>query len=147
LFYHHDSGDDDEIGDMAGLTLQCGRHSDSFKMAMAWTYDGAKGPSLAVHDAFVVATPTENLVVAHADFQLVSSNTPLCLQVFFDYAPGDKRSVSDETYSPRTKRLVGLSLTRGFTVDHAVGDRGFMLRNVVNWQTLQGTMNDMLLTL
>ncbi|RYP23426.1 hypothetical protein DL765_001131 [Monosporascus sp. GIB2] len=154
LFHRHggedgaaDDAADDEIWDMADMTLQCGRRSDSVKLAMAWTYYGARGFGRAADNAFAVAAHTANLVAAHPDLKLVSSNPPPCLQVCFYYAPGGQMGATNEENSRRTKLLIKLLVTRGFMVDYAPGDQGYMFRVVVNWQTIMDTMDGILLAL
>ena len=93
---------DDEVYDMADLTLGCGRKGDSLKLALGWIYYGKEGyesnsdhsslpigeiggltdASLGkINHAFDVAAYFSQVLSRSRNFDLVSSNPPPCLQV------------------------------------------------------------------
>lgn len=39
----HGDGDEEEVFDMAQMTMGCGRRADSLKMALGWIYYGKDG--------------------------------------------------------------------------------------------------------
>jgi len=135
-----DEEEDDEVWDLADLTLQCGRKGDALKLALSWVYYGAAGFERQIDDAFAVAGYLATSIQDHPDFKLVSTNPPPCLQVCFYYTPGG-RSASKEENTRRTRGMVARLVDRGFMVDYAPGDRGSFFRVVVNCQTLKGTMD------
>ncbi|KAK6863829.1 glutamate decarboxylase [Apiospora arundinis] len=139
-YLFHGAGDDGEVYDLADLTLQCGRRADSLKLALAWIYYGAGGFGKMIDHAFAMAAHLAGLVDAAADFALVSSNPPPCLQVCFYYAPGGRLAETKEENTRRTREMVGLLIARGFMVDYAPGPQGSFFRVVVNCQTLKGTV-------
>lgn len=132
-----------EVWDLADLTLQCGRHGDSLKLALAWVYEGAAGFERQTDHAFAMAALLADRLSQKSDvFSLVSSNPPPCLQVCFYYAdgaPGTPHPVK-AVNSRRTRTAVALLIRRGFMVDFAPGDHGSFFRVVVNWQTRPGTV-------
>ncbi|KAL7797255.1 pyridoxal phosphate-dependent transferase [Trichoderma ceciliae] len=138
--YLFHSGDDDEIWDMADLTLQCGRRGDTLKIALAWLYYGANGFERQVDHAFNMASYLVRLLEESGNFVMVSSYPPPCLQVCFYSAPGGKLSTDDKVNTWRTQQIAQMLVGRGFMVDYAPGDNGSFLRVVVNVQTLEGTV-------
>ncbi|KAK6841257.1 hypothetical protein PG987_002117 [Apiospora arundinis] len=103
-YLFHGAGDDGEVYDLADLTLQCGRRADSLKLALAWIYYGAGGFGKMIDHAFAMAAHLAGLVDAAADFALVSSNPPPCLQVCFYYAPGGRLAeTKEETRGARAR--------------------------------------------
>lgn len=133
-------GVEDEVWDLADLTLQCGRRGDALKLALAWIYYGAAGFERQVDHAFNMAGYLATLVQEHRDFELLSSNPPPCLQVCFYYAPEGRVAESKTENTRRTARMANRLIERGFMVDYASGDRGSFFRVVVNFQTLKGTV-------
>ncbi|KAL1891196.1 Glutamate decarboxylase 2 [Sporothrix stenoceras] len=132
-----------EVWDLADLTLQCGRHGDSLKLALAWVYEGAAGFERQTDHAFAMAALLADTLSQKSDvFSLVSSNPPPCLQVCFYYADGARGSPNPDkaVNSRRTRAAVALLIRRGFMVDFAPGDHGSFFRVVVNWQTQKGTV-------
>ncbi|KAK3391430.1 pyridoxal phosphate-dependent transferase [Sordaria brevicollis] len=130
-----------EVWDLADLTLQCGRRGDALKLALSWIYYGAAGFERQIDGAFEMAAYLANLISQRSDnFVLVSSNPPPCLQVCFYYAPGGKLADEPEENTRRTRIMVEKLIARGFMVDYAPGDRGSFFRVVVNCQTLRGTV-------
>lgn len=132
-----------EVWDLADLTLQCGRHGDSLKLALAWVYEGAAGFERQTDHAFAMAALLADTLSQKSDtFSLVTSNPPPCLQVCFYYADGSpgKPNADKAVNSRRTRAAVALLIRRGFMVDFAPGDHGSFFRVVVNWQTQPGTV-------
>ncbi|GJN82846.1 glutamate decarboxylase [Purpureocillium lilacinum] len=138
--YLFHGGDDDEIWDLADLTLQCGRRGDSLKVALAWLYYGASGFERQIDHAFDMASYLYELLEQTGDFVMLSSNPPPCLQVCFYHAPGGKLVDDAAANTQRTQRIVERLIRRGFMVDYAPGDKGSFLRVVVNVQTLPTTV-------
>ncbi|KAH0599143.1 hypothetical protein MHUMG1_03258 [Metarhizium humberi] len=138
-YLFHGSTEDD-VWDLADLTLQCGRRGDSLKVALAWLYYGANGFERQVDHAFDMASYLWKLVQQTGNFAMVSENPPPCLQVCFYYAPNGDLSSDAATNTNRTQALVEKLIGRGFMVDYAPGDVGSFLRIVVNVQTLPSTI-------
>ncbi|UNI25042.1 Glutamate decarboxylase [Purpureocillium takamizusanense] len=139
--FHDDDESEEEVWDLADLTLQCGRRADSLKLALAWVYYGPAGFERGVDHAFDMAGRLTDLVAASPDFELISMDPPSCLQVCFYYAPGGAVSEASEENSRRTRAMVEKMLLRGFMFDFAPGPRGHFFRVVVNCQTLAGTVD------
>ncbi|KAM0525451.1 hypothetical protein ACHAPE_000156 [Trichoderma viride] len=133
-------GDDEEVWDLADLSLQCGRRGDALKVALAWLYYGANGFERQVDHAFDMASYLFRLLEESGDFVMVSLYPPPCLQVCFYSAPGGKLSSDKTVNTSRTQRIAHMLVGRGFMVDYAPGDKGSFLRVVVNVQTLEGTV-------
>ncbi|CAK7197821.1 Glutamate decarboxylase 2 [Sporothrix eucalyptigena] len=131
-----------EVWDLADLTLQCGRHGDSLKLALAWVYEGAAGFERHTDHAFRMAALLAKTVASKPDvFSLVSTNPPPCLQVCFYYAEADGQPSADKAVNTRrTREAVHRLIRRGFMIDFAPGDHGSFFRVVVNWQTRPGTV-------
>lgn len=138
---------DEDIWDLADLTLQCGRRGDSLKVALAWLYYGAKGFEKQVDHAFSMASLLYKSVQKTGNFVMVSSDPPPCLQVCFYHAPNGKLSDDPSTNTKRTQTIVEKLIHRGFMVDYAPGDVGSFLRVVVNIQTLPETVEGLTLAL
>jgi glutamate decarboxylase len=126
---------EEEIYDLADLTLQCGRRGDSLKVALAWLYYGASGFEKQIDHAFAMASYLYKSVQ-----QTVSENPPPCLQVCFYHAPNGELSSDAATNTRHTQAMVEKLIGRGFMVDYAPGDVGSFLRIVVNVQTLPSTV-------
>jgi len=58
----HGDGDEEEVFDMAQMTMGCGRRADSLKMALGWIYYGKKGyeGNLNPHLSFPSLFPTHD---------------------------------------------------------------------------------------
>ncbi|KID59660.1 Pyridoxal phosphate-dependent decarboxylase, partial [Metarhizium hybridum] len=138
-YLFHDT-EDDEVWDLANLTLQCGRRADSLKMALAWTYYGAAGFERRINHAFKMAAHLSGIIQKSPDFELVSPNPPPCLQVCFYYTPGGEMAKSERETSRRTRAMVEKMVDRGFMFDFAPGPKGDFFRVVVNCDTLLGTV-------
>lgn len=138
LFHSVDA--DEEVWDLADLTLQCGRRGDAVKLALAWTYYGADGFEAQIDGAFATAAYLAGLVKENPELTLVSSDPPPCLQVCFYYAPGGEVAKQKEVNTARTREIVRKMVGRGFMVDYAPGPKGSFFRVVVNSQTLRGTV-------
>ncbi|KAL7619494.1 Glutamate decarboxylase 2 [Parahypoxylon ruwenzoriense] len=143
-YLFHDDDDDDaeheENWDLADLTLQCGRRGDSLNLALAWIYYGESGFRGRVEGAFATAAHLATLVQEAGDLALLSSNPPPCLQVCFYYAPGGRPAADAAENTRRTREIAARLVPRGFMVDYAPGERGSLLRVVVNCQTLRTTV-------
>ena len=139
--YLFHGSDDDEIWDLADLSLQCGRRADSLKLALAWIYYGTDGFASQVDHAFEMASYLFKLVKESGNFNLVSREPPPCLQVCFYHAPSGKLSESPDSNTRRTKCVVAELVVRGFMVDFAPGEKGSFFRVVVNTQTLPSTLD------
>ncbi|KAI0871388.1 glutamate decarboxylase [Hypoxylon argillaceum] len=153
LFHADDDGNDGREGggekereywDLADLTLQCGRRGDALKLALAWIYYGAAGFEAQVDRAFATAAHLASLVEDAADFALLSSNPPPCLQVCFYHAPRGVLDADAEANTRRTKTMVKELVGRGFMVDYAPGENGSFLRVVVNCQTRKSTVEGLM---
>lgn len=139
--FHDPGSEDDEIWDLADLTLQCGRRGDALNLALAWIYYGEAGLARRVDGAFATAAYLATLVQESGDFFLLSSSPPPCLQVCFYYTPGGGVLPDDaEENTRRTREMVARLVPRGFMIDYAPGERGSLFRVVVNCQTLRGTV-------
>ncbi|OTA53904.1 glutamate decarboxylase [Hypoxylon sp. EC38] len=139
-YLFHDKGDEDEIWDLADLTLQCGRRGDALNLALSWIYYGHKGFEKRVDHAFATAAHLATLVQESGDFFLLSSNPPPCLQVCFYYAPGGVLPDDKEENTRRTREIVERLVPRGFMVDYAPGEKGSLFRVVVNCSTLKSSV-------
>jgi glutamate decarboxylase len=138
--FHEAHENDTEVWDMADLTLQCGRRADSLKLALSWMYYGSAGFERAIDHAFAMTATFANLVSAHPNFKIVSSNPPPCLQVCFYYVQNAELFPDDAENTSSTVWIVERVLDRGFMIDYAPGPRGSMFRVVFNPQTLPGTV-------
>lgn len=138
-YLFHDP-EDEEVWDLADLTLQCGRRADSLKMALAWVYYGSEGFETGINHAFDMASHLADLVHKSPDFELISPIPTPCLQICFYYAPGGVVSQDKAVNTRRTRLMVQKMVNRGFMFDFAPGSRGHFFRVVVNCQTLQGTV-------
>lgn len=139
-YLFHSVDPEEEVWDLADLTLQCGRRGDAVKLALAWTYYGAEGFEAQIDGAFGTAAYLAGLVRDHPELALVSSDPPPCLQVCFYYAPGGEVAEDKEANTARTREIVRRMVGRGFMVDYAPGPKGSFFRVVVNSQTLRGTV-------
>ncbi|KAI1080385.1 glutamate decarboxylase, partial [Whalleya microplaca] len=151
LFHTTDDEDSDEkeVWDLADLSLQCGRRGDSLKLALAWIYYGASGLEAQVDGAFSTAARLARLIAADADFRplLPRDAPPPCLQVCFYYAPGGVVAEEAAENTRRTREMVARLVGRGFMVDYAPGELGSFFRVVVNCQTLEGTVEGLVVAL
>ncbi|EFY85052.1 glutamate decarboxylase, putative [Metarhizium acridum CQMa 102] len=140
-YLFHGQESDDDVWDLADLTLQCGRRGDSLKLALAWVYYGSHGFEQGIDHAFDMAQRLTTLVDKSPSFELVSTNPPPCLQVCFYHAPGGRAPDNAEENTTRTREMVQKLVVRGFMVDFAPGPKGYLFRVVVNCQTLEGTVD------
>ncbi|KID79703.1 L-aspartate decarboxylase [Metarhizium brunneum] len=140
-YLFHGQESDDDVWDLADLTLQCGRRGDSLKLALAWVYYGSRGFEQGIDHAFDMAQRLATLVDGSPGFELVSTNPPPCLQVCFYHAPGGRAPDDAEENTMRTREMVQKLVGRGFMVDFAPGPKGYLFRVVVNCQTLEGTVD------
>lgn len=155
LFHGGEGGEggDDEVWDLADLTLQCGRRGDALKLALAWVYYGPAGLGAQVDGAFeTAALLAAEIAARRPEFVLVSENPPPCLQVCFYHRYSDEGS--GEANTRRTVDMVRRLRGRGFMVDYAsfpkefrAGEaeggrvwKGSFFRVVVNVQTRRETV-------
>ncbi|EFX04157.1 pyridoxal phosphate-dependent decarboxylase [Grosmannia clavigera kw1407] len=138
----------DEVWDLADLTLQCGRHADSFKLALAWVYEGAAGFERQVDHSFAMAALLAQQIAQRPHlFVLVSANPPPCLQVCFYYGQDGRPDADSRVNSRRTSTAARLLVRRGYMVDFAPGPCGSFFRVVLNWQTRPGTIQGLITAL
>lgn len=131
-----------EVWDLADLTLQCGRHGDSLKLALAWVYEGAASFERQTDHAFAMAARLAQQLAARPElFVLVSSQPPPCLQVCFYYGREGQVDASSAANTQRTSTAVKLLIRRGYMVDFAPGPHGSFFRVVLNWQTREATVD------
>jgi glutamate decarboxylase len=140
-YLFHADGADEEVWDLADLSLQCGRRPDALKLALAWQYYGSDGFERQIDGAFDVAEYLFNLIRDSPRLELVAPELPACLQVCFYYAPGGDVSGDRAVNTERTASIVRRLIPRGFMVDFAPGDKGSFLRAVVNCLTLKSTID------
>ncbi|KAK3312654.1 glutamate decarboxylase [Apodospora peruviana] len=138
-----EDGGDEELWDLADMTLQCGRRGDALKLALSWVYQGSDEFERQVDGAFELAAYMADRLDQHDSFVLVSTNPPPCLQVCFYWAPGGKLGTPKEN-TRRTKEMVKILVPLGYMVDYAPGPRGGFFRGVLNWQTVRGTVDGLI---
>lgn len=141
-----DDGQDDQVWDLADLTLQCGRRGDALKLALSWVYYGPAGFARQVDHAFETAALLATELQARPAFTLVSENPPPCLQVCFYH----QYSAVEQENTKRTVEMVKRLRGRGFMVDYASfhdsrskedgAFKGSFFRVVVNIQTRKETV-------
>lgn len=85
LFHEIEGAGDDDVWDLAQMTMGCGRRADSLKMALSWVYYGRDGYQKRIDHAFDMAKYFAEKLEAKSNFHLVSENPPPCLQVCFYY--------------------------------------------------------------
>jgi glutamate decarboxylase len=139
--YLFHSSDNEDIWDLADLSLQCGRRADALKLALAWQYYGSDGFERQIDHAFDMAEHLFDLVRENPNLTLVSPELPSCLQVCFYYTPGGNMPDDKAVNTARTAAIVHKLIPRGFMVDYAPGDKGSFIRVVVNCQTLSTTVD------
>ncbi|KAK5991449.1 L-aspartate decarboxylase dtxS4 [Cladobotryum mycophilum] len=144
--FHRDEEDND-VWDLADLTLQCGRRGDSLKLALAWLYYGSDGFERQVDHAFSMAAYLFKLVRSTGNFAMVSKDPLPCLQVCFYYAPNGILSDDPQANTNRTRTMVEKLIGRGFMVDYSMGKDGGFFRIVVNVQTLPTTVEALVIAL
>jgi glutamate decarboxylase len=137
--FHTDDGANDEVWDLADLTLQCGRRGDSLKLALSWIYYGSEGYERQIDHAFSVTSYFTSLLASSPNFVLVSEDPPPCLQVCFYYTRDGKLGDEQEN-TKTTSTIVQRLIPRGFMVDYAPGEKGGMFRVVANIQTRRETI-------
>jgi glutamate decarboxylase len=143
-YLFHEGNDNEEVWDLADLTLQCGRRGDSLKLALSWIYYGSDGFERQIDNAFDIASYFATEISQRKDFVLVSENPPPCLQVCFYFAKGGKLAERIESNTRATSQIVQQLIPRGFMVDYAPGDKGSFFRVVVNRETTRGTIDGLI---
>ncbi|KAL9051387.1 MAG: hypothetical protein Q9162_006041 [Coniocarpon cinnabarinum] len=131
--------ENEEVWDLADLTLQCGRKGDALKMALSWVCQGSEGFSQQIEHGFSVAQHLTDLIASTAYLVLASQDPPPCLQVCFYYGEGGSLG-SDTENSFRTRRIADMLVKHNFLVDYAPGDAGLFLRVVVSINTRHETV-------
>ncbi|KAF8458245.1 pyridoxal phosphate-dependent transferase [Kalaharituber pfeilii] len=141
-YLFHNEVENDEVYDMADLTLGCGRKGDSLKLALGWIYYGKEGYESKIDHAFDMAAYFSQALSQRKNFHLVSSNPPPCLQVCFFYAP-EGSLPDDASVNTKITRTIAQKLVHdGFMVDYAPDvSRGDFFRVVVNSQTMTDTID------
>lgn len=146
LFHGGDDDDDEQVWDLADLTLQCGRRGDALKLALSWVYYGPAGFERQVDHAFEMASLLVNEIQRRPSFTLVSENPPPCLQVCFYH----QYSKVEQENTKRTVEMVKRLKRRGFMIDYASfhdsriheegAFKGSFFRVVLNIQTRKETV-------
>lgn len=131
-----DEPSEQEIWDLADMTLQCGRKGDALKLALSWIYYGSAGFEARIDNAFAVTGYMSRLVQEHPKLVLVSELPPPCLQVCFMY--GSASNTADEN-TRVTREIAKKLLKEDFHVDFAAGEQGSFLRVVIGLQTQRST--------
>lgn len=146
--FHNDNNsvtsDDNEVWDLADLTLQCGRRGDSLKLALGWIYYGASGYGAQIDHAFGTAAYMAERIAQSPNLRLVSTNPPPCLQVCFYYAPHGHLCPEPAGNTQATTDIARSLLAAGFMIDHAPGEMGNFFRVVVNVVTRRETVDGLL---
>jgi glutamate decarboxylase len=137
-------GNEEEVWDLADLTLQCGRRGDSLKLALAWVYYGPSGFERRIDHAFEMAAYLAGELKRKPHFVLLSDNPPPCLQVCFYYAPGGQLAQDAQTNTRQTRAITAELLKIGFMIDYAPGEKGSFFRVVVNCETERDTVQRLL---
>ncbi|KAI6244954.1 L-aspartate decarboxylase dtxS4 [Erysiphe necator] len=143
-YLFHKSNSNEEIWDLADLTLQCGRRADSLKLALSWIYYGSDGFERQVDHAFSIAAQFATLVSENSNLYLVSENPPPCLQICFYYTGTAELKTDKKLNTQITSEIVHALIPRGFLVDYASGKYGSFLRVVVNRETQVNTITDLI---
>ena len=143
-YLFHEEQADDQVWDLADLTLQCGRRGDSLKLALSWIYYGSAGFESQIDHAFEIAAYFATEVSRRDNFVLVGENPPPCLQVCFYFVRGGQLDAEKENNTRRTVFIVKALTGRGFMVDYAPGVKGSFFRVVVNLQTRRGTVDGLI---
>ena len=144
LFHNPMPESADDMYDLADLTLQCGRRGDSLKLYLSWVYHGTEGYQRQIDNAFTTAAHFAELIEAHQDTVLVSSNPPPCTQVCFFYAK-DGGLRKKEQNTKVTEAIVRSLAQQGFLIDYAaIDDRGAFMRPVIHRRTSRDTVAGLL---
>jgi len=69
-YLFHEETSNDEVWDLADLTLQCGRRGDSLKLALSWIYYGSAGFETQINHAFSIASYFASQISEKEDFVL-----------------------------------------------------------------------------
>ena len=143
-YLFHEEVANDEVWDLADLTLQCGRRGDSLKFALSWIYYGASGFEEQIDHAFDVAAYFAATINTKPNFVLVSDDPPPCLQVCFYYAKGGQLDPQAAENTRLTSTIVSALIPKGFMVDYSPGEKGSFFRVVVNSQTRRATIDGLI---
>lgn len=83
--FHRDEAEE-EVWDLADMTLQCGRRGDTLKVALGWVYYGAEGYASQIEGAFETASYAVNSIRERKSLRILPAcDPPPCLQVCFYY--------------------------------------------------------------
>ncbi|RKF57855.1 L-aspartate decarboxylase dtxS4 [Golovinomyces cichoracearum] len=143
-YLFHSNMLNEEVWDLADLTLQCGRRADSLKLALSWIYYGSNGFEKQIDHAFSVAAYLATRISENPTFFLVSENPPPCLQVCFYYVGKAGLNTDPKFNNHVTSYIVHQMISKGFLVDYAPGQYGSFLRVVVNRESQQFIMDDLI---
>ncbi|KAI5806314.1 glutamate decarboxylase [Geopyxis carbonaria] len=151
LFHENDDGDDgdDEVYDLAQMTMGCGRRGDALKMAFSWIYHGKLGYEEKINHAFDMAAYCAKLLSTRRGFHLVSESPPPCLQVCFFYTgASDALSTDAKSNTQTTRRVAAQLIQRGFMIDYSPDPvHGEFFRVVVNSRTTKERIESLIETI
>lgn len=139
-----DGSHNDDVWDLADLTLQCGRRGDSLKLALGWIYYGEEGYAAQIEHAFEMAFYFTSLIREAGDFVLMSEDPPPCLQVCFYFVRNGSLAPDPSVNTATTRATARQLVAKGFMIDYAPGEFGYFLRAVVNIQTRKNTIDGLL---
>ena len=144
LFHNEAGNENEEVWDLADLTLQCGRKGDSLKLALGWIYYGKDGYEKQANNAFETAAYMADQISHSQNLLLVSTNPPPCLQLCFYYAPHGQLCPEAAGNTQATTSIARKLISNGFMIDYAPGEKGSFFRVVVNVQTRRETLDGLL---
>ncbi|KAL7273820.1 Glutamate decarboxylase 2 [Rhizina undulata] len=139
--FHEAHDGEDEVFDLAQMTMGCGRRADSMKLAFGWIYYGREGYQRRVDHAFEMASYFAD-ALSKKNFHLVSQNPPPCLQVCFYYTPAGVLSDSADKNTRITRAIAADLIRKGFMIDYSPDPtKGEFFRAVVNSRTQKETVD------
>ncbi|KAH8151695.1 uncharacterized protein LAJ45_04317 [Morchella importuna] len=142
LFHETEEDGEDEIYDLAQMTMGCGRRGDSLKMAFGWIYYGKDGYQERIDHAFEMAAYFANVLKRKTYFHLVSENPPPCLQVCFYYTPEGVLFDNAKKNTTTTRAIAAKLVAKGFMIDYSPDPTyGEFFRAVVNSRTTKETID------
>ncbi|KAG0126895.1 putative glutamate decarboxylase [Tuber indicum] len=147
-YLFHGDEDEEEVFDMAQLTMGCGRRADSLKMALGWIYYGKEGYEERINHAFETASYFTTKLSQNTNFYLLSSNPPPCLQVCFFYTPEGALSANARKNTTTTRAIAAKLIAKGFMIDYSPHPiHGEFFRAVVNASTSRDTVDRLINTI
>ncbi|KAF8250180.1 PLP-dependent transferase [Wilcoxina mikolae CBS 423.85] len=146
LFHEQEDEDEQEVYDMAQMTMGCGRRADSLKMALGWIYYGKGGYQRRIDHAFDMAKYFATTLEKRRGFHLVSENPPPCLQVCFFYTGTSDRLRDDAKYNTdMTRRIAAQLIAKGYMIDYSPDlTHGEFFRAVVSSTTTRETIDGLI---